>query len=424
MTNEPGTGREDGSLRTEAPYYPPGDDTSALALGRRRIGGVSRYVFLLGVVSLFADLAGEMIYPLVPIFLTVTLGAPPEILGVVEGVAESAASLLRVVSGWISDRIGRRKPLVLLGYGLGALGKPLLAIAFSWWFVLGARFVDRVGKGIRGAPRDALIAEWSPPAERGRAFGFHRMMDTMGAIGGPLIALAALALLENNLRLLFFIAFIPGIAAVLFVLPVRDRPTPPTHRPPPISFRLAGYSREYKAFLLVALVFALGNSSDAFLILRAKDVGLSTTSVVLAYVLYNVVYAASALPAGIVSDIAGRRNVILAGFAIFAAVYLGFAMVENALMVWVLFAIYGAYIALTDGVARALVVDLVPRDRSATALGLYNTVAGLMVLVASVTAGFLWDRVSPAAPFIYGAGTAALAALLLLLLLPRHVRAD
>ena len=423
MMNEPGTGREGAPVCTDTPYYPPGKEASALVSDQRRIAGVSRYVFMLGVVSLFADLAGEMIYPLVPIFLTATLGAPPEILGIVEGIAESAASLLRVVSGWISDRVGRRKPLVILGYGLGALGKPLLAIAFSWWFVLGARFVDRVGKGIRGAPRDALIAEWSPPSERGRAFGFHRMMDTIGAIGGPLIALAGLALLENNLRLLFLIAFVPGIAAVMFALPVRDRPTPPTHKAPPISFRLAGYSREYKAFLLVTLVFALGNSSDAFLILRVKDLGLTTTLVVLAYVLYNVVYAASALPAGIVSDIAGRRNVILAGFVIFAAVYLGFAVGDNTLMVWILFAIYGAYIALTDGVARALVVDMVPEARKATAIGLYNTVTGVMVLVASVTAGLLWDRVSSAAPFIYGASTAALAALLLLILLPRHARA-
>ena len=248
-------------------------------------------------------------------------------------------------------------------------------------------------------------------------------MDTIGAIGGPLIALAGLALLENNLRLLFLIAFIPGIAAALFALPVRDRPTSPTHKAPPISFRLAGYSREYKAFLLVTLVFARGNSSDAFLILRAKDLGLTTSLVVFAYVLYNVVYAASALPAGIVSDIASRRNVILEGFVILAAVYLGFAVVENTLMVWILFAIYGAYIALTDGVARALVVDMVPEARKATAIGLYNTVTGVMVLVASVTAGLLWDRVSPAAPFIYGTSTVTLAAVLLLILLPRHARA-
>lgn len=388
----------------------------------RRVAGVERDVFVLGLVSFFADVAGEMLYPIVPVFLTATLGAPVAAVGLVEGVAECAASLLRTVSGWLSDRIGRRRPLVALGYGLSAVAKPLLALAFGWPLVLLARFLDRTGKGVRGAPRDALIAEWSAPAERGRAFGFHRMMDTAGAVVGPLIALVALWLLADNLRLVFVLAFAPAAAAVSLVALVRERRPVGAKGAPPVSFRLSGYDRRFKALLVVTLVFALGNSSDAFLILRARDLGLSAAMVVLAYTVYNVVYAALSLPAGIVSDAIGRRNVMLVGFGIFAAVYLGFAVAGNAALVWPLFAVYGAYIALTDGIGRALVADLVPADRRATALGLYSTVLGVTVLAASVVAGVLWDLIGPAAPFLYGACTAGLATLLLAALLPARAQ--
>ncbi|HEY8490200.1 MAG TPA: MFS transporter [Dehalococcoidia bacterium] len=384
----------------------------------RRVAGVERDIFVLGLVSFFADVAGEMLYPIVPVFLTATLGAPVFAVGLVEGVAESTAALVRTASGWLSDRVGRRKPLVALGYGLSAVAKPLLALAFGWPLVLLARFLDRTGKGLRGAPRDALIAEWAPPAERGRAFGFHRSMDTAGAVVGPLTALLVLWLLAERLRLAFLVAFAPAAAAVLLVALVRERRPAATAGAPPLSLRLDGYDRGFKALLLVTVVFAMGNSSDAFLILRAQDLGLSATMVVLAYTLYNAVYAALSLPAGMASDTVGRRNVMLAGLAIFAAVYLGFALAGSGTLVWPLFAVYGAYIALTDGVARALVADLVPADRRATALGLYSTVLGVTVLAASVIAGALWDLLGPAAPFLYGAATAAAAALLLVLLLP------
>lgn len=383
--------------------------------------GINPNVVLLGVISFFADVAGEMIYPLVPVFLTVTLGAPPSALGLVEGVAESASSLLRVVSGWISDRIGRRKPLVVIGYALAAVAKPLLGLAYSWPVVLLARTTDRIGKGLRTAPRDALISDWTPPETRGRAYGFSRMLDTSGAVVGPLIALLALRLLSNNLRLLFVIAVIPASVAALLTLGIRDRRPAPATKPARLSLRLAGYDRSYKAFLLVTLVFALGNSSDAFLILRAKALGLSTTMVVLAYVLYNAVYAALAFPAGIRSDVIGRRRVLLVGLLLFAAVYLGFGVVSRAGLLWVLFAVYGAYMALTDGIGRALVTDLVPEERRGTALGLYSTILGISALAASVVAGLLWDRVAPAAPFLYGAVAALIAAVLLVTLLPDRV---
>ena len=382
-------------------------------------GGLNRNIILLSIVSFFADLAGEMLYPLIPIFLTTVLGAPPAIVGLIEGVAESVASLLRAVSGWLSDRIGERKRLVMLGYGLAALAKPLLALAFGWPIVFLARLLDRVGKGIRGAPRDALIADWSTEATRGRAFGFHRALDTAGAVGGPLIAILGLRLLHGDIRLLFLVAFVPSAVAVALLVPLQERRRGAQGREAPqLSLRLTGYDRRFKVFLLAMLVFALGNSSDAFLILRAKDLGLSTTATVLAYVLYNAVYASLSLPAGIRSDRVGRRNLIVAGLLIFAGVYAGFALVTSPELVWMLFAVYGAYIALTDGVGKALVADLAPAGAVGTALGLYNTLGGLMVLEASVTAGLLWEHVGPAAPFIYGAATACVAALLLLVLLP------
>ncbi|MBX6342297.1 MAG: MFS transporter [Thermomicrobiaceae bacterium] len=390
----------------------------AAAGERERIAGVDRNVFLLSVVSFFADVSSEMIYPLIPLFLTQTLGAPAAALGLVEGVAESTASLLKVVSGWLSDRLGRRKPLVVLGYGLSALGKPALALAGAWPLALVARAIDRTGKGLRDAPRDALIAGWTPPEERGRAFGFHRALDTAGAVLGPLVALLGLWLLRDNLRLLFLLAVVPAAMTLLVLAPVRDRrPERPAERPP-ISLRLAGASPDLRGLLLVILVFGLGNSSDTFLLLRARYLGLGTTAVVLAYVLYNVVYAGLALPAGIRSDRVGRRNVMLVGLLVFSAVYLGFAVAPGPALVWPLFAVYGAYIALTDGVGKALVADLAPRERQATALGLYSTVVGLSALVASVVAGLLWDAVGPAAPFVYGAALAALAAGLLWRLLP------
>jgi MFS family permease len=396
---------------------------------RDRIAGVNRNVFLLGVVSFLADTAGELIYPLIPIFITVTLGAPASVLGLIEGVAESAASLLRVVSGWLADRLGRSKPLVALGYGLAALAKPLLAIAPAWPFALVARALDRTGKGLRGAPRDALIAAWTPAHEQGRAFGFHRAFDTAGAVVGPLLALLGLWLTQGNLRLLFLFATIPATLAVLAVLPVHERPRVKAAgdgnaapRAPLLSFSLAGYSGAFKRYLLVTLIFALGNSSDVFLLLRAKQLGFTTITVVLVYALYNVVYAGLALPAGIRSDRIGRRMVLLAGLIIFAAVYLGFALVTNAALVWVLFAVYGAYIAFTEGVGKALISDLVPQERRATAFGVYSALVGVMALLASVIAGLLWDRVGPAAPFLYGSVAALLAAALLWFLLPAKAR--
>lgn len=393
------------------------------ALTAPEIAGVSRNVLALGITSFFADISGEMIYPLVPIFLTAVLGAPVAAVGLIEGVAESTASIVKVVSGVWSDRIGRRMPLVLGGYGIAAVAKLLLAVALGWPMVLLARFVDRFGKGFRGSPRDALIAESALPEQRGRAFGFHRSMDTAGAVVGPLLALLLVALLNNRLRLVFAIAVIPGVLSVLALALVREpRAAAPRleKASSTLSFSLAGLDRRLVLFLVAGLIFALGNSSDVFLILRAKGLGLSTTAVVLAYVLYNFVYMGAALPAGIVSDRRGRRNVYVGGLLVFALVYAGFAFAHRGLVVWPLFAVYGLYIALTDGVSKAFIADLAPKERRATILGTYGTLTGLAALIASVAAGLLWDRVNPAAPFALGAGTALIAAALMLAALPRR----
>jgi len=385
------------------------------------VPGVERNVFILGIVSFFTDISSEAVYPLVPMFLTTTLNAPLAVVGAIEGLAESTASVLRWPSGWLSDRLGRRKPFVVLGYGLAAVAKPLLALAFHWPVVLFARFVDRFGKGLRSAPRDALVAQWTKRGERGRAFGFHRAVDTAGAVLGPLGALALLAVLGENFRLIFVLAFIPAVLGMVLLRLVTERPPQPeaAAAQPPQGGGLR-FGRAYYAFFIVSLVFALGNSSDAFLILRSRDLGLGVSEAVLAYVAYNTSYSLLAMPAGIASDRLGRRKIIGLGFGVFAAVYLGFAVIDAGAYVWLLFPVYGVYMALTEGVGRALVADLVPAERRGSALGLYQGGVGLMALLSSVMAGFLWDHVGASAPFYLGSSTAALALVLLVVLIPRR----
>jgi len=395
-------------------------DTVEAAAEPSPVPGVSRNVFTFGLVSFCADVASEMLYPLIPIFLTTTLGAPVAVLGVIEGIAEGTASSLKVVSGWYADRVRWRKPLVAAGYALSALGKLLLAAAFVWPQVLLARFVDRFGKGVRTSPRDALIADSSDPARFGRAYGFHRAADTAGAVLGPLLALSLVVLLgEDNLRPVFVLAIVPGVASVALIALVRERRRAPAPRSPGPALDLSGADAAFWVFLGISVLFALGNSSDAFLILRAKDLGLGLTMVILAYVLYNAAYSVLAMPSGIASDRLGRRSVMVAGFLIFGLVYLGFALADRQSLVWLLFPVYGLYMALTEGVARAFVADLVPPERRATFLGVYHTSIGLMAVGSSVLAGILWQVVAPGALFLLGASTAFLSAALLVVLRPR-----
>lgn len=378
--------------------------------------GLTPSVIRLGLVSLFADISSEMLYPLTPIFLAVVLGAPMGVIGFIEGVAEATASLLRAVSGRLSDRTGRRRPFVVVGYTLSAFAKPLIALAAGWPLVLVARVADRFGKGLRTSPRDALLADSVDAAVRGRAFGWHRAMDTTGAVIGPLLALALLAVWGGDLRPIFLVAFIPGLIGAALVFTVREHRRPPVEVQAP-ALALHALPPAFQRYLLAWGVFAVANSSDIFLILKAKGLGYAEGTIILLYTFYNVLYAVASPGLGQLSDRWGRKVVLLSGLAVFALVYLGFAAARQPWQVWPLFAIYGLYTAATDGVGKALAVDLTPASARAGALGLLGTVTGLATLLASSLAGLLWQFIAPWAAFAYGA-LGALAGALLLLRVP------
>ncbi|NCO66159.1 MAG: MFS transporter [Candidatus Aquicultor secundus] len=387
----------------------------------KKILGFSRNVFFVGLTSFFTDISTEMVYPLIPIFLTTVLGAPVAIVGLVEGIAESTASLLKVISGWLSDRTQRRKRLTVLGYGLAAIAKPLLALSFVWWQVLIARFVDRFGKGVRTSPRDALIADSTSSEDYGKAFGFHRGMDTLGAAFGPLIAFAALPLLHNNFRLYFSFAIIPAvIGVVVLALFVKEKVR--AAKVENLRLSLKPFNRQFKLFLLIVLIFTVGNSSDAFLILRANNVGVAVGLIPLVYFVFNTVYALASTPIGALSDRIGRKVVIIAGYLIFAIVYLGFALVKSPFTIWLLFAAYGLYYAFTEGIFKAFTADLVPENLRGTAYGFLSLVLGIALLPASLIAGFLWDKISPSAPFFFGSAVSLIALVLFMALIPNDNR--
>jgi len=381
---------------------------------RSPVPGISRNVWWLGVTSFFTDISSEMLYPLVPIFVTAVLGAPAAAVGVIEGIAEGTASFLKLFSGWISDRLGRRRAIVIAGYALSGAAKPLLAAAGPWTVVLLARFADRVGKGVRTSARDALLADSAPPEMRGRAFGFHRSADTLGAVVGPLLAIPLLAASHDQLRLLFVLSVIPAALGLAALCAVRDRPVAPglpgAPAGPAPRLELGALDPPFRRYLAALGIFALGNSSDAFIILRGRQLGMPLVAIILAYAAYNLIYSLSAYPAGVLSDRVGRRPMVVVGFVFFALVYAGFAVIGAAWQFWALMAIYGVYIGLTDGLTRALAADLSPPETRGTALGWVHMVAGVGALLASLIAGLLWTGVGPAAPFVYGAVMGAIAA--------------
>ena len=378
--------------------------------------GISKNVFALGLVSFFNDIASEMIYPIVPIFLTSVLGAPVAIVGLIEGIAESTASILKVVSGWLSDKFQRRKPFVVAGYSFSAISKIILSLAFSWLFVLIARFIDRFGKGTRTSARDALIAESSENSVRGRAFGFHRALDTLGAVVGPMVALLAIHFLDNNFRLIFFLAFIPAFIGILLLLFFVKEKKKEANSSSTFHFNWHNLDPSFKIFLLISFIFALGNSSDAFLILRAQNLGLSISMVVLVYVLFNFTYAIFSMPAGIISDRIGPKKVLLTGFLLFSALYLLFGLAHSSFLLWFLFPVYGMYMALTEGVGKAYISNLVPLEKIGTSFGAYQTTIGLCTFFASLIAGILWTYIGVMAPFLFGSIMAAISALLFVIL--------
>ncbi|HTG17069.1 MAG TPA: MFS transporter [Blastocatellia bacterium] len=380
--------------------------------------GLSRSAVILGLVSLLADISSEMIYPILPLFLTQTLHAPAAVVGLIEGVAVGASTAIGGISGWISDRLGRRKPVAFAGYLLTAITRPMIAAAQVWPVVLGARFAERFGKGIRTAPRDALLAESTAEKYRGRAFGFERAMDSAGAVVGPLIALALVGWAGYGARTIFLISGIPATLAALLILTVRERRDAVGSVPGNLKFSLAGATREYKRLLLVTAVFGLGNSANSFLILRSEQLGLDRKWTILAYALYNAVASLASMPAGAASDRFGRRNVLIVGFGIYAASYAGLGAASVGWLVWPLFALYGLFPALTDGVGKALAVDTAGKAGRATAIGIYSMVMGVTQIAASYIGGVLWDKVDSSATFYFGAGLAALAVVLLFFLLP------
>jgi MFS family permease len=404
---------------------------------------IPRNLLAVSLGSLFTDISSEMIVHLLPLFLTNVLGAKTAVVGLIEGVAESTASLTRLLSGWLSDKLGRRKGLTVFGYSVSAVAKPLFLLANSWPLVLLLRFADRLGKGIRTAPRDALVADSIRAENRGFGFGLHRAADTLGATIGLAVAAAvayaagpsAVSLRAETFHLVIWISILPAVLGVVsLMLLARDVPAaakpksaaePAAARPPAGKRRM---SPRLIGFFIVVALFTLGNSSDSFLVLRAQDRGLGVFQVMLAIFVFNVVYTIASMPAGLRSDRVGRGRVLVAGWLVYGLVYLGFALAGASWQIWILYAFYGLYYAMVEGTARAYVADLASADRRGTAYGIFNTAVGVMAFPASLIAGVLWQGVGgwqgfgASAPFFFGSAMAILAVALTIFWLPRLAR--
>ena len=398
--------------------------------------GLPRNVWVVSITSFLTDVSSEMVLNLLPLYLSNVLGVGANIIGLIEGVAEATASVLKLFSGLISDRLGARKWLTVAGYGLSSLSKPFFLLSSSWGWVAGVRWVDRVGKGIRTAPRDALIADSINEKQRGLAFGFHRAADTAGAMLGLLIALGVVWLVQrgaqqislSTFQLIVLISLAPAfLAVVVLAVGAREVGVARSLGAPKFGFRQLG--RPFIIFMVIVGLFDLGNSSDAFLILRAQERGLSVMGVLAMLFTFNLVYTVVSTPAGSLSDRLGRRRVILGGWVVYALIYLGFALAGAGWHVWVLYALYGVYYGLAYGTAKAMVADLVPTELRGTAYGAYNAVLGLIDFPASVIAGVLWSGLGawggfgPSAPFFFGGAMALIAAVLLFLWNPRPIAA-
>jgi len=396
-----------------------------------------RNVWAVSLTSFFMDISSEMVINILPLFLSNVLGVKTNIIGLIEGVAEATASLLKVFSGWLSDRLRARKWLAVGGYALSSLAKPFFYFANSWGAVAGVRWADRVGKGIRTAPRDALVADSIDEHHRGLAFGFHRAADTAGAGLGLLIALGVIWLAQAGgmelaratFQTVVLISLIPAFLAVLSLAVVaRDVPVITRRKMPKFALRSLG--RRFCIFMIIVGLFDLGNSSDAFLVLRAQERGLSVIGVLGMLITFNVVYTLISVPAGSLSDRIGRRRLIVGGWLVYAAIYLGFALAGTGWHVWVLYAIYGVYYGLAYGTTKAMVADIVPEELRGTAYGTYNAVLGILDFPASLIAGFLWqgagqwEGFGPSAPFFFGGAMALLAAVLMALVRPGQSMTD
>lgn len=360
---------------------------------------IPRPVFILGMVSLFTDIASEMLYPITPIFLTAVLGSSMAVVGIIEGFAEITAGLLKGYFGNLSDKVGKRSVFIKAGYGISALAKPLPGILQSVPIVLVSRVGDRIGKGIRTAPRDALLGSYSN-GNSGAVFGFHRAMDTLGAAIGPLAALALLNLFPENFQLIFLIAFVPSVIAVVFTLFVKDKPVSvkaKTHFNY-LEFWKAS-PKQYKTLVILITTFSLVNSSDVFLILKSKDISHSSSLAIFGYVFYNIIYAAASYPLGGLADKYGKKKIFTFGLLIFSFVYLGFAFIDNINIVWLLFALYGIYAASTEGISKAWVSDIIPNEQRGTAIGLLTMLSSFALMFGSFATGVMWDQFGSQLPF-------------------------
>jgi MFS family permease len=384
---------------------------------QRYLGGLSRNTFLLAFASLFADISTEMLYPVLPIFLTQTLKASGSIVGLIDGFAQATQNIVQGFAGALSDKLRKRKSIALVGYLLAAIAKPLMGVSTIWQGVFGARLLDRFGTGTRSAPRDALIASSVDEKNRGKAFGLEGIGDNAGAFLGPLLAAFLLYSLHVGIRAIFYLAIIPGLLAFVMVLLVKEH-TAAVAAKAKIDIGLRQFPKAYWKYLLATALFGLGNSSNAFLILRTQDLGASLETTILIYAAFNLVAALISYPAGSLSDSWGRRNILLASFVIFLIAYLGFALAQNLLLIAALFVFYGLYQGIFRAVGKAFASDFVPENLRASGVGWYSTTVGLLQLVASIVAGSLWDRIGHDAVFYYGAAFAVVGSIGLLVLVP------
>jgi len=382
---------------------------------------IPRTVYILGFVSLFNDIASEMLYPVMPIFLTDVLHAPVYVVGIIEGVAEGTSALFKTWFGYLSDKLQRRKPFVVAGYASSAIAKIIIALAQTWPFVFLGRFVDRFGKGLRTGARDALLLEQTDETNKGLIFGLHRSMDSAGAVLGPLIALILLQAFPDNIRMVLYIAAIPSVFALLLFFFIKESKKHILTSKGPLKISFRDFPRHFIIFLLGMALFSLGNSSDTFLILRSKDLGLSLSLVILVYIFYNLVYTLLSTPAGYVSDKIGTRKIFLTGIVIYALVHLGFAFNTNLSAIWLLFGVYGIYIAFTDAVSKAFIGSFIPPEKSGTAYGLLQTVTSIFTLCASVIAGVLWSAFSPQVTFLFSSLCAILSLLFFFFSKPKNL---
>jgi MFS family permease len=389
----------------------------AASARQRYFAGLSRNTFLLACASLFADISTEMLYPVLPVFLTQVLGASGSVVGLVDGVAQATQNIVQGFSGWLSDRLRKRKPIALAGYLLAAIAKPLMGLSTSWPGVLGGRFLDRFGAGARSAPRDALVASSADEEHRGKAFGLEGIGDNLGAFLGPLLAVGLLMVWRVDMRVIFYLALVPGLLAMLMIALVTERPVAVAAKAK-LDFGLRQFPEVYWKYLVVTALFGIGNSSNAFLILQTQAIGASLETTILIYAAFNLVAALISYPAGFLSDRWGRKNILLASFAIFFVAYLGFALTGNVIQIAALFVFYGLYQGIFRAVGKALATDFVPEHLRASGVGWYNTTVGLLGLVASIAAGLLWDHVGHGAVFLFGAAFAVVGGVALVAMIP------